>query len=83
MALKQWIVALSLIAAGSPAAANSQLVPTTPAPPGTPQTRYCMRIEAYTGTRIETIECWTRDEWAAQGVDVDHDWAKEGVAVEG
>jgi uncharacterized protein YjhX (UPF0386 family) len=41
-----------------------------------------MRIEAVTGTRIETVECWTREEWAAQGVDVDKDWPKEGVAVE-
>jgi uncharacterized protein YjhX (UPF0386 family) len=40
-----------------------------------------MRVEAQTGSRIESIECWTRDEWAQGGVDVDHDWAKEGVRV--
>ena len=53
------------------------------APAGTPQTRYCMRIEAVTGTRLETVKCWTREEWAEQGVDVDTDWPKEGVAVIG
>jgi uncharacterized protein YjhX (UPF0386 family) len=40
-----------------------------------------MRVEPQTGSRIESIECWTRDEWAAGGVDVDHDWPKEGVRV--
>jgi hypothetical protein len=53
------------------------------APAGTAETRYCMRIEAVTGTRIEKVVCWTRQEWADQGVDVDHDWPKEGVAVIG
>jgi uncharacterized protein YjhX (UPF0386 family) len=42
-----------------------------------------MKIEAVTGTRLERVECWTRQEWADQGVDVDHDWPKEGVAVIG
>jgi uncharacterized protein YjhX (UPF0386 family) len=42
-----------------------------------------MRIEAVTGTRLETVKCWTREEWADQGVDVDVDWPKEGVAVIG
>ena len=54
-----------------------------PAPARTPTTLYCMRIEAVTGTRLETVKCWTRDEWAEQGVDVDKDWPKEGVAVIG
>ena len=30
-----------------------------------------MRIEAITGSRIEELKCWTREEWAEQGVDVD------------
>ena len=38
-------------------------------------------VEAATGSRIETMQCWTRAEWADQGVNVDHDWAKEGVGV--
>lgn len=80
MAHKIWGLALGLVVA-SPLSAQPQPVPPT-APPGTPTTRYCMKVEAVTGTRIETVECWTRDEWAAQGVDVDKDWPKEGVAVE-
>jgi len=80
MAHKAWILGF-LVAASSAATAQPQLVPPT-APPGTPTTRYCMRIEAVTGTRIETVECWTREQWAEQGVDVDKDWPKEGVAVE-
>ena len=42
-----------------------------------------MRIEAITGSRIERIRCWTRDEWSGQGVDIDEHWAEEGVRAEG
>jgi uncharacterized protein YjhX (UPF0386 family) len=42
-----------------------------------------MRIEAVTGSRIEEVRCWTRAEWAENGVDVDKDWAEEGVRVLG
>jgi uncharacterized protein YjhX (UPF0386 family) len=42
-----------------------------------------MRIEAIIGSRIEEIRCWTRAEWAEQDVDVDAEWAKEGVRVVG
>ena len=42
-----------------------------------------MKVEAVTGSRIERIMCWTRAEWERQGVDVDADWPKEGVRVEG
>jgi len=53
-----------------------------PAPAGNADTRYCMRIEL-TGNLIEPVRCWTRDEWAEQGVDVDKEWAKEGIRVIG
>jgi hypothetical protein len=72
--------ALTLAAAASPASAHRPMIP---APPGNPGTLYCMRIEAQTGTRIEQVECWTREDWADQGVDVDRDWAENGVGVEG
>ncbi|MFL6720548.1 MAG: hypothetical protein ACJ8FT_01920 [Sphingomonas sp.] len=82
MALKQSIVALAMIVAAGPAvAAMSGPIRPAVAPPGTPETKYCMRIEAVTGTLIETVQCWTREEWADQGVDVDKDWPKEGVKV--
>lgn len=49
------------------------------APEGSATTRYCMRVEAITGSRIEQVVCWTRAQWTEQGVDVDRDWAREGV----
>lgn len=80
MARTGLVVALSAIIATS-AAANTQPAETTAAPAGSPETRYCMRVEPQTGSRLESIECWTREQWAEGGVDVDHDWAKEGVRV--
>jgi hypothetical protein len=80
MAYTGLVVALSAIIASS-AAASTQPADTAGAPAGGPGTRYCMRVEPQTGSRIESIECWTREEWADGGVDVDYDWAKEGVRV--
>jgi hypothetical protein len=75
---------LGMIAAASPVSATSQHPDVaTGAPAGTPETRYCMRIEAITGSRIEELKCWTRQEWAENGVDVDQDWSKEGVRTIG
>ncbi|NNM78654.1 hypothetical protein HJG53_17340 [Sphingomonas sp. ID1715] len=82
MAPAKLILALSLIAAAAPLRAASEERPLT-APPGTPDTRYCMRIYAGTGSLIEQVRCWTRDQWAQRGVDVDKDWPKEGVRVKG
>ena len=53
------------------------------APAAGPDAKYCLRVEAFTGSRIETVRCWTREKWAEQGVDVDKEWAKEGVEVKG
>lgn len=75
MAPTKLILTLGSIAAALPAAATAQ------APAAPPGARYCMRVEAPTGTRLESVLCWTRDEWAAEGVDVDQDWPKEGVRV--
>ena len=49
------------------------------APADTPQTKYCLRVDPITGSNVETIQCWTREEWAEQGVDVDKEWAKNGI----
>ncbi len=68
-------LALSLVAAATPLSAA--------APVGTSQTRYCMRIEAVTGSLIERVKCWTREKWANQGVDIDRDWPAEGVRTIG
>jgi hypothetical protein len=53
----------------------------TGAPAAGPDARYCLRVEPVTGTLIERVRCWTRGQWAEQGVDVDKEWAKEGVTV--
>ena len=78
-------VAISPLSAAQPDSGpiepNLQPLTTTAAPAGTPDTKYCIRIEAFTGTNIETVRCWTRDKWAEQGVDVDREWATEGVRV--
>lgn len=84
MALKELALALSMIVATPAATASIQDAdPAMGAPAGTPETRYCMRIEAITGSRLEELKCWTRAEWAEQGVDVDKEWAKEGVRTVG
>ena len=82
MALKELILALGTIVAASAASATQRGPdPAAGAPAAGPDARYCMRIEAITGSRLEELKCWTRAEWAEQGVDVDEEWAKEGVSV--
>ena len=82
MALKILTVALGMIAAiSSVSAASSKPTPATIDPTESAGARYCLRIEAVTGSRLETVRCWTREEWAAQGVDVDKEWAREGVEI--
>jgi hypothetical protein len=80
MAHKAWLIALGVIVA-SPVVAQPE--PTVPqaAPEGTPTTRYCLRVDPITGTRIETIQCRTREDWASLEVNVDEEWAQNGVRV--
>ena len=80
MAFSKIVLALGLIAAATPAAVAAQ---DRTAPPGSADTRYCMKIAALTGSHIERVKCWTREQWAEQGVDVDKDWPKEGVRIIG
>ena len=76
--MAQLALALSLLAATLPPAGTGS---STPAPAGTPDTRYCLRVDPPTGSRIETIQCRTRDEWAQLDVNVDEEWAQNGVKV--
>lgn len=76
------ILALALLVGAAPFAASADTRPSA-APAGDADTRYCMKVEPVTGTRVERVVCWTRAEWERQGVDLDEDWAKEGVRVEG
>ena len=84
MAPKTLLLGLSMIAAASPVSpAGAHRSEMTAAPSGSPGTRYCMHIEAFTGSLIEQVKCWTREDWAGQGVDVDRDWAANGVRTIG
>lgn len=78
MAQMGLIVALSMAAAALPLPAGG---PATGAPPGSPTTRYCLRVDPETGSRMETIQCRTREEWADLDVNVDVEWAQNGVRV--
>ena len=81
MARKGLIVAFGLIIAASPVSALSpEPAPSGGAPAAGPDARYCMRIEI-TGSRLEEVKCWTRQKWAEEEVDVDKEWAEEGVRV--
>ncbi len=84
MVCKEVVIALGMIVATSPlSAAQPEATPETGAPEGTASTRYCLRVDPVTGSRIETIECNTREEWAQLDVDVDKEWAENGVRVLG
>ena len=76
MAFRKIVLSLGLIAAAASAPAVAQ------APAGSADTRYCMKIET-TGNVVQRVKCWTREQWAEQGVDVDKDWPREGVRVLG
>ena len=80
MAYKELIIAFGMIVAAAPAIASDEL-PVTPAPAGTPETKYCLRVDPLIGSRIPTIQCRTRDEWANIEIDIDQEWAENGVRV--
>ena len=79
MTHKGLILALGMIAAAAPLSASAYPAEGPIAPPGTPDTKYCLRVEPITGTRIGGIECLTREQWAEGDVDVDEVWARDGV----
>ena len=77
--MKELVVALTMIAATLPLPAGN--AGTAGAPTGTADTRYCLRVDPPTGSRIETIQCRTREEWASLDVNVDQEWAANGISV--
>jgi hypothetical protein len=94
MALKILVAALGMIAAASPLPATTpEPIPATLPTTEAPGTLYCLRVGAYTGSRLESVQCQTRQEWAEecdndlwpwpeqQCVDVDKEWAKNGVRI--
>jgi hypothetical protein len=70
-----------MIVAASPSLAARPAPISAPSPSDSADARYCLRVEPVTGSLLETVRCWTRAEWDEQGVDVDKEWAKEGVAI--
>lgn len=74
---------IGFLVALTPTAAIAEPMQMTAAPAGTAQTRYCLHVGPVTGNLAETVECWTREEWTEQGVDLDKEWAKEGVRTIG
>lgn len=84
MTRKSLFAAVTLMAAISPAmAAQPEPMPEQGAPAAAPDAKYCLRVEPITGSRIEMTQCETRQEWTLLGVDIDREWAKEGVRVIG
>jgi hypothetical protein len=82
MSYRKLAVAFSLVATVSPVLAHPpERDNMTGAPAAGPAARYCLRVEPVTGTLTERIRCWTRQQWDDQGVDVDKEWAREGVRV--
>jgi hypothetical protein len=82
MSHKKLALTFSLVVAVSPALAQpAERSSATGAPTAGQDARYCLRVEAVTGTLVERVRCWTRRQWAEQGVDVDKEWAREGVSV--
>jgi hypothetical protein len=82
MTHKGLIAAFSMLAAASPVSAAFPIAPGVGPAPVAPETaRYCLRMEPITGTRIETIECRTRYEWAELDVNIDEEWAQNGVRI--
>ena len=80
MAYKGWIIAFGLIVAASPSSAAKHELLTGP-PVADAQGKICLRVAPVTGTMLETVQCWTREEWADQDVDVDKEWAENGVVL--
>lgn len=81
MALKLSAIAFGLIVAASPLSAEPETDIGVSAPAAGPAAKYCLRVMPRTGSLIERVQCWTRQDWTDQGVDVDKEWAEEGVAV--
>jgi hypothetical protein len=79
-------VALTAMIAASGASAASlqwEQGASPSAPAGSETTRYCLRVDPITGSRMETVQCYTRAEWAQLEVDVDKEWAANGVKTLG
>ena len=76
-------IAMALFVGASMPAMASQTPAVAGAPPAPENALYCLKMEPITGTRIGSVLCWTRQEWADNDVDLDKAWAEDGVEVIG
>ena len=87
MAWKNILLASILMTGAVPAAASqtdrSDDAMTAAAPEAPEGALYCLKMEPITGTRIGSVLCWTRQQWAENDVDLDKAWAEDGVEVIG
>ena len=81
MAHKHLIVVLGLVV-GAPLSASVHDNPAGDTPTASANGKFCLKVEPLTGSKVETVQCMTREEWDAQGVDLDREWAKEGVVLD-
>jgi hypothetical protein len=82
MSKKKMAILSGLILATTPILAKAPSTDsTTGAPTAGPAAKYCLRVGPVEGSLIEVVRCWTRDQWSEQGVDVDKEWARNGVSV--
>jgi hypothetical protein len=82
MSNKKLAILSGLIVATSPILAKAPATDsTTGAPTAGPTAKYCMGVGPVEGSLVEVVRCWTRDQWSEQDVDVDKEWAKNGVSV--
>ena len=87
MAWKNVLLASILIAGAVPTAASQYVssddAVSSRAPDAPEGALYCLKMEPITGTRIGSVLCWTRQEWAENDVDLDEAWGEDGVEVIG
>jgi hypothetical protein len=93
MAFKIMVAVLGMMAAASPLSATTpEPIPATLPTTDAPGTIYCLRVGPYTGSRLESVQCQTRQEWAEECayqdwpwedvcVDVNKEWARNGVRI--
>jgi len=77
------LFAVGLLAFAAPALAlHPEHDRSAGAPQASENAQYCLNIEI-TGSRVEKVLCLTRAEWVDEEVDVDREWAENGVRVVG
>lgn len=73
--MRMTLVALGLLLLSAPLSVNAEAAKPDDAKgakaPAAKSKTYCIEYEPFTGSRVRSKECNTREGWARQGVDVD------------